>query len=168
MMHFKGLAKAPMFNKGKYLPPDGDFRLKIANSFTKKTQQIGFVFILEYEVLESSLDSVKVGSRYSWMQKLNDENIAFPAIKEMLVALFRIDKSDDEQMAEFEEQIEEIMEEAGDSKWENMSAERLRDEEAGAHPLVDMTVCVTTFNKKTKEKGNDFTVHQWSEDDEED
>lgn len=159
------MAKSPVFNKGNYLKPGGQFRLRITNSFGKKTQQIGFVFIVEFEILESSLDSQKAGSKGSWMQKLSDENIAFPAIKEFLIALLGIDMSDEEEMDEFNDSCEELMENAGDDRWENMNAEKL---ESKGHPLLGNTIKVETYTKKTKANNTDFTVHDWEYDDTED
>ena len=155
---WSGIGKVKVYgNQGKYLPPDGEFKLQILKTFTKKTRNKGDAFIVDYKILESDHDDVKEDQVYNWFQSLSDEDIAFPAIKGFMVNLLAIDEEDKEQVKEFEDSLEDLMEDVSDEKWEKMPADKLKK-----HPLHGLTIAVRTSNKVTKKSGKDFTVHDWS------
>lgn len=150
--NWKKLKDAKVFGKGNYLDP-GNYKLKVLKMFTKETRSNGSALIVDFEVVESDNDKVPVGQKRNWYQGLADQDIAFPAIKEFLLALFDIDQSDDEEVENFEEKLPKLMEECGDEKWEKKSEED--------HPLNGKTIAVECFMKKTR-GDKDFTVHKWS------
>lgn len=150
--NWKNLKNANIFGKGNYLPP-GNYKLKLLKMFSKGTRNKGEALIVDFEVVESDNDKVPVGQKRNWYQGLQDQDVAFPAIKEFLLSLLAIDQDDEEEMGRFEDKIEALMEECGDEKWEK------KDE--SQHPLNGRTIAVECFMKKTQ-KGSDFTVHKWS------
>lgn len=147
---FDGIENAEVFERGSYFPPDGTFYIKVNRTLAKNTQRSGAAFIAEFEVIHSTLDSVKAGTKKSWYQSLKDKNVAFPAILEFMAALLGIDTKDKEVFADFKTKIKEILNEAGNFEGQ--------DED---HPLHGETIMVTTWEKKTQ-KDTDFTVHDWA------
>lgn len=150
--NWKKLKDAKVFGKGNYLEP-GNYKLRVLKMFTKETRSNGDALIVDLEVLESDNDKIPVGQKRNWYQGLRDQDIAFPAIKEFLIALFDVDESDEKELGEFEESLGDLMEECSDEKWE-----KKKDEE---HPLNGKTIAVECFMKRTK-GDKDFTVHKWS------
>jgi hypothetical protein len=149
---WKKLKNAEVFGRGIYLLP-GNYKLRLLKMFTIETRDKGAALIVDFEVVESDNDRIPVGATKNWYQGLQDKDIAFPAVKDFLLALFGIDMSDDEAVEEFEEGLEDLMEESSDDAWKNKEAED--------HPLHGKTIAVECFNKKTKKSGADFTVHNW-------
>lgn len=147
---FDGIENAEIFERGTYLPPDGTYYLKVNRTLTKDTQNSGPAFIAEFVVIHSEHEDVKPGQKKSWFQSLKNKNIAFPAILEFMAALLGIDAKDKEAFSDFKLQIKSILKEAS-----NFDG---KDED---HPLHGETIKVTTWNKQTKEKKEDFTVHDW-------
>lgn len=148
------IGEAEVFGKaGSYLPPDGDFKLKVIKAFTKKTRKSGDVFIVDFTVIESTHPEVAVGAKRNWFQSLEDRDVAFPAIKDFMLRLFNVTKKKDTpEYKEFSNNLDALMEEVGDEDWE--------EKDAAEHPLHGTTLGVETYNKVTK-KGNDYTVHNW-------
>lgn len=147
---FSGVENAQIFERGNFLPPGGKYRLRVMRTIVKKTRKSGDAFIAEFEVIESDLDEVKVGSRYSWFQKLVDTDVAFPAIKEFIATLLGFDVRDKEGMKEFNGKVKSVLQEA--------SEEYSKEED---HPLHGLEILCETYQKETKQ-GKDFTVHSWS------
>lgn len=159
---WSGVGKVEVYgNQGRYFPWNGDFKLRVIRTFTIQTRKKQDAFIVDFEVLESDTDSVKVGSIYNWYQDLSDEDIGFPAIKDFMLNLFNIDTSDEEELEEFEDNLEEMMEEAGDTKWSKKNAD------VDEHPLNGRTIGLATSHKLTNQ-GKDFTIHDWYPWDEDD
>lgn len=153
-MNWKSLRHAKVFSRGSYLKPDGKYLLEIQKVYTISTRSKGSAFIVDFTVLESDHDEVKEGSTKNWFQSMQDEDIAFSAIKEFLLNLYDVDMSDEEEVEEFEEKIVKIMAEAADETWEKKPAED--------HPMNGMKICVETWEKITEKNKKPFTVHNWS------
>lgn len=159
MSDWKNIGKAKIFgSSGKYFPPDGEFRLRAVKSFSKETRKSGDAFIVDFEVLESDHDDVKVGQTYNWYQSTQDPDVAFPAIKQFVMTLFCVDEDDADMMEQFEEGLEDLMDEAGDSKWEKSTVD------ATEHPFNGRQILLTTYSKITQKNGKEFTVHLWKSD----
>lgn len=153
---FDGIENANVFERGAYLPPGGKYLLSIVRILTKQTRQSGPAFIAEFEVLESDHDEVPVGAKRSWFQKLQDTDVAFPALLEFFGALYGYDPTNKEELAELKSKIKGIIKLA--TSYEGPAA---------GHPCHGQKIKCETWQKETK-KGNDFTVHSWGivEDDE--
>lgn len=139
--------------EGNYLPWENEkYKVRILKTFSKETRQKGPAFIAEFEVLDSTTDEVEVGEKRTWFQGLTNKDIAFPAIKEFLLGVMRVDMNDREQLAEFDAASPEMMEEFGSEEWETKSEED--------HPLYGTTVKIETI-KKTTQEDKPFTKHKW-------
>jgi len=110
------LKDAQVYGRGSYLKP-GSYKLTLLKMFTIETQGKGPALIVDFHVEESTNDEIPVGSKRNWYQGLQNESVAFSAIKELLLALFAIDQSDDDEMEKFEGGLEELMEECADPDW---------------------------------------------------
>ena len=146
---FEGIEDAKVFDRGAYLPPDGIYALRVIRMLVKQTRRAGPAFIAEHEVIYSTHPDIQPGAKRSWFQKLQDKEVAYPAIKEYMGALLAIDRDDKDAWKEFEGQIRDILNEA--ANFEGKPED---------HPLHGETVKVTTWQKTTK-SGNEFTVHDW-------
>lgn len=149
-MNWSRIKDAQVFGRGQYLKP-GNYKLRVLKMFTIRTRKKGDAFIVDFEVIESDNPEIKVGSTRNWYQGLGDEDIAFPAIKEFMLRLFGFEE--DEGDEEFEDSLDELLETCADDKWKN--------EEDEDHPLHGKTIAVECYMKETQ-KGNPFTVHNWS------
>lgn len=150
--NWKKIGGAQIFGRGRYLK-DGNYKLTILKMYTIETRNKGSAFIVDFNVNESDNPDIQEGQKRNWYQALKDKDIAFSAIKEFMLAAFSIDQSNEDELKEFEDGLDEMMEEFADEKWKE-----LPDKE---HPLHGRPIGVSCFTKQTKEKGEDFTVHTW-------
>lgn len=150
-MNWKRIKDAQVYGRGNYLKP-GNYKLRLLKMFTITTRKKKDALIVDFEVLESDNPDIKEGGTRNWFQDLSDEDIAFPAIKDMMLRLFGFEDGDDG-IEEFEDQLDDLMEVCADDKWKN--------EEDEEHPLHGKTIAVECFMKETR-SGKDFTVHNWS------
>lgn len=146
---FDGIENAQVFDRGKYLPPDGKYKLSVVKTLVKNARKAGPSFIAEFIVEESNHPDVPVGDKRSWFQKLVDKDVAFPAIKEFMGALLGVDRNDKAAWKELEGKLKGILNEATNFEGSNED-----------HPLHGMKIFVTTWQKQTKQD-RDFTVHDW-------
>ncbi len=147
---FDGIDEADIFEKGQYLPAGGKFRLKVHKMLVKKTRKSGPGFIAEFTVVESSLPEVTVGGKRTWFQKLNDKEVAYPAIMEFMGAVLQYDPNNKAEWQEFKGKLKPIINEA--ANYEGSAEE---------HPLHGSLVDVETHTKTTQ-NDKEFTVHTWS------
>lgn len=145
MGFFDGLSQAPVYEKGQFFEP-GDYKLDIQKVIPAKSTRKGDMFIVEFVVLESNNPNVPPGSRRTWMQKLLDKQIAFPAIVEFVIAASGVSTDDKETVAKVRGVIEDVMNQCNASNDDN--------------PLTGRQVYLNAFQRKTL-KGTDFTVHNW-------
>lgn len=149
---FAGVGKAKTFESGNYLKP-GKYRLAVTKMLLKDTEKSGLAFITEFKVKESNnLKDHPIGSSATFFQKLENKTVAQSALKEFMLKLLRIDVKDEDQVAQFESEIDTTMLEA--------------TEEPGTM-FEDTEIVVECFMVKTK-KGLDFTKHRWHSVDSED
>jgi hypothetical protein len=137
-----GFKQAQTYDQGKYLDP-GQYKAEIVKTLVKDSRGSGTLFIAELRILESNHAEHSPGSKRSWVQKMQDKDIAFPAIKEFAMAVMGVSKNDTAAVSEFNEQCETLLDAAIN---ENL--------------FEGYTVAIECFHKETK-KGNTFTVHQW-------
>lgn len=151
--NWKKLKNAEVFGRGQYLKAGFQYKLKFLKMFTLKTRNKGQALIVDFEVMESTCPEIPVGQVRNWYQSLQDEDVAFPSIKEFLLQLFAIDQSNEEEVEKFEDKMEDLMEECADDAF--------REKDASEHPMNGMHIQVTTWEKETQ-KGKPFTVHDWA------
>jgi hypothetical protein len=150
--NWKKVGQAQVFGRGKYLK-DGEYKLKLLKMYTIETRKKGAALIVDFLVMESSNDEIKEGTKRNWYQGLQDKDIAFPAVKEFMQALYDVNLEDSEEVEEFEDNLDGILEKATLEKWQNLDDKK--------HPLHGKTIAVECYTKETK-NGQDFTVHTWS------
>ncbi len=159
---FGGIGEAEIFDRGNYLKP-GAYALQVKKLLLKQTRKSGPAFIAEFVILHSHGDDANaVGSKATWFQKMQDKDVALPAIKEFMLSLLGVDKNDKEQMAEFNEGLQELLEEATEYEGpdEDEDGKPLR-------PFYNDTIRADCYMKKTQ-KNADFTAHDWQQWSEED
>lgn len=153
---FDGVGDAKLYENGVYLTPGGVYELEVKNILLKKTRKSGLGFIVEFKILSvegsAAEDQHAPGSKATWFQKMADTEVAFPSIKRLFIAMLQIDEKDEVAMAEFNDEIDQLLEES--TSW---TPTNKNDE----HPLAGYRVRVETYTKKTA-RGADFTAHVWS------
>lgn len=144
--YFAGARNAPVFERGIYMEPNNKFLLKLTRTFVKATREKGDAFIAEFEIVESTSPTQKVGSKVNWYQGLVKKDIAFGSIKELFYALLgkSLQNNAEEIRRDIDPEIEELMQEAVTS-----------------NSLADTLVRCQTSVRVTKDK-KDFTQHTWS------
>lgn len=86
---FAGLGNAKQFESGKFLE-EGTFVGEVSKVILKKTRKSGEALILEMKIVETSdPKNHPVGSSATWMQKMADLDVAFPAIKGFVSAIVK-------------------------------------------------------------------------------
>jgi hypothetical protein len=142
-----GLKDAQVFEKGNFFGV-GVFDLEVGRCLTKQTIKSGLGFIVEFDVLTSTNPAHKTGSKGTWFQKMENQMVAFSAIKEFIIALHGFDPKLD--AARIEQDLAP-----------HISA--LMDHGTGpANGFAGKRIRLETFMTKTKSRGTDFTVHRWS------
>lgn len=83
--------------------PEGDFTLEVVECIEKVSQQTGDnLFIVEFKVTESSVDSVKVGEGRSWVQYCKDPKVYLPALSGFICSTLGYDGKEDHALIEKE------------------------------------------------------------------
>lgn len=145
MGHFDGVNKAPTFESGNYFPcVNARYTCEIKRVIVKKTQKSGTAFIAEMKVLKSSNKDMPEGSTGTWLQKMENETVAYPALKSFALAACGVDSNDKEAVAAASDQMEQVLDAAV---------------EKGA--LVGTKINLET-RPHTTGKGAQFTKHLWS------
>lgn len=155
---FSGIGETELFEKGVYLTPGGSYELEVLKILVKDTRKSGLGFIVEFKVISAEGSGAEEqhapGSRATWFQKLQDKDIAWPAIKEFFMGLLDVNRNNPTEYEEFSNSLEELVEEA--TAWEPDP-----EDPESKHPLCGERVHVDTHSKLTK-KNVEFTVHNWS------
>jgi len=147
---FSGIGEAEVYERGNYLKPGGMFLLVVKDMLLKETQNSGLGFIVEFEVLESTLEEDHpVGSKATWFQSMTKRQVALPAIKEFMAFLLKVNLKDSAQKEQFNSEVEDILNAATD--FEGDPAD---------HPMYGEKIRVHTYTKLTQ-NNKEFTVHDW-------
>lgn len=93
---FDGLKDAQVFEGGNYLGL-GIYDLEVIRCLVKPSRASGMVFIAELRVLSSTNQAQPPGVTVGFVQKMQDQAIAFAAIKEFVVALMGFDMKEDKE-----------------------------------------------------------------------
>lgn len=151
---FDGIGNTELYEKGVYLTPGGAYELEVQTMLLKKTRKSGLGFIVEFKILavegEEAETKHAIGSKATWFQGMDDTDVAFPAIKEFMLALLNIDRKDEEAYSEFNDSLAQLLRE--------LTAPVEAGEE---HAMKGERIHCDTYSKLTK-KNQDFTVHMWS------
>lgn len=144
------IATAEVYGQGNYFKPGFSGDVEIVRCLTKDTRENGVAFIVECKV--ASLDQANqadhpVGQQRTWFQGMEKyPESALSAVKEFMLGVFGIPLEDTAKADELGAILPGMMEQVcGES-----------------NVLKGRRVHLYTFNKVTKKKGNDFTVHRWS------
>ncbi len=86
---FDGMNQAKVYETGEFFEV-GKYDLEVKVCKLKKTYKSGICFLVEFIVIASDNPAVKVGAERTWMQKMDPDTIALPAIKGYLHALCKL------------------------------------------------------------------------------
>ncbi len=127
---------------GTFLPPGGEHVVKIREvKFKPSDKTEAEYYIVEFNVVETDLDSVKTDVIYTWMQNRNTKHYGYESIKQFLASAMGLDPKGKDAMA--------------------LGGEEVQDSYSDEQPLADALVNVTTRHKDIKATGKPFTVHIW-------
>lgn len=146
---FDGLENAQVFEKGKNLPEDGAFLVRIVRIEAPPNLRKGPAYIAGFTVEEATpVDSAILGTEYRWYQGFQSQpEAAQGAVLEFLTAL-----------AGF------TMKEPGADVIRGQASALAKASCGAANPFAGMVVHVNTFVRPIKggpNAGKPFTVHQW-------
>lgn len=81
MSRFEGLAEAQNpGTAGAYASP-GEYQIEVTKCLSKDTQNHGWCFIVEGIYLTTNNEDHRAGDRFTWLQKLQNKQIGFSAMK---------------------------------------------------------------------------------------
>lgn len=163
---FDGLDTAEVFERGNFFPPGFRGKLEIKKTIAKKVRKGYNALIVEFKVLEvhapgdgynegdeengvakHPLAPVRVGEKRTYFQKLDNRDVALPAILSFGAALVNVPLHDAEGLKKMAPGFSAALDAATDSPAEN--------------DLIGETVNVSTRHTLTLAK-KDFTLHEWS------
>lgn len=161
---FDGIESAEIFERGKFLADGFRGILEVKRTLVKDTRKGALGFIVEFEIManmtppraqlevpdawDKARNEYPVGSRCTWFQKMNDRTVALPALKAFVSACSGLEIF---QKKEIEQQIAPHV--------QQLLEQCIASPEA--NPLIGVNVFVECMKVQTKEKGADFTRHDW-------
>ena len=148
-----GLNDAKVFEQGQFLSPDAHYELQVDKILAKKTRKSGTCFIVEATVLKSTSEKDPVGSKRTWLQKLDPVDVAFPAIKSFMYALLGYNF----QGVDKEFCVKNIDPQLTKEDGTGLTDQALSDKQ----PFKGRKVGVDTVQVKTVGKGLNFTRHNF-------
>lgn len=147
LFQFSGIGTAEVFDRKRKLKPNFLGTVELNRTEVKRTRQAGDKLFVEFTVRETNMPQVHpVGDECSWGQKLLDGNVANGALKRFLAAVAGVRLDDKEQMAQLEQHMDNVMNNAIEYPDRNQ--------------LIGRLVRVETTQIKTKEN-RDFILHTW-------
>ena len=144
---FDGLRNAKVFERGVFISKAGSFKVRVDKILTKDTRKSGNCFIVEQTVLETSCADYPVGSKVTWLQKLTDKDVAFSALKPFFYACLGLRYPEDK--VKIEATVDPVLEQLADDAEKNGT-------------LNGKVLNLQTSMIVTKEKKQNFTVHNWT------
>ncbi len=146
MGHFSGVNQAQVFDSGNYFPwANAKYMVEIERCIVKKSRRAGEVFICEMKVLESNNSEMPKGVSGTWLVKLDNEDTAYPNLKQFALAAMGVDTNDKEAVNEHSKNVEEALDAA------------CGEEQAFAATKLYLETVAHTTQKKTQ-----FTKHTFS------
>jgi len=141
-----GLNDAEVFETGIYFSnKEGIYDVEIVRCVEKDTQRSGLAFIVETEVLTSTQPEDPAGSRRTWFQSMKNKKIGQGAVAGFLLALFGLENNSSRKTDFFP------------------FLQRLMPRVTGPENVLSgFVIHLETNLIKTREKGEDFTRHNWS------
>lgn len=144
MSLWAGLSTAQVFENGVYFGP-GIFDVEIVRCLSKDTQKSGLAFIVETEVLTSTNPEHPAGAKRTWFQSMKNKNVGFGAVAGFLLHAFALENNA-ARKTDFFPFLEPFM----------LRVTGPENVLSGCYLHLQCSMI------KTKEKGNDFTRHDWS------
>lgn len=144
---WSGLAKANMFEKGRYMKPDFSGIVEVRRTLVNEGRKHD-AFIVEFLIVTTNMEEEHpVGEKFTWYQKLTDKDTAFSAIKQWCAAMSGIHAHEKARIKDdLEPIIEEIMDEATENETDNM--------------FIGLQVKLVTVQTTTRD-GGPFTRYDW-------
>lgn len=147
-----GLNDAKVYETGVFLQPDNKYKLRVEKILEKKTRKSGMCWIVETTVLESTCVKDGVGDKRTWLQKMDDAEIAFPAIKQFMYALLGYTWANDKEFIKLHI----------DPRLSLKDGSGLADQATtDANPFKGRVIGCDTIGTTTKGKGLKFTRHDF-------
>jgi len=143
---FSGLSQAKISESGVYLPPNGRFKVKILKCQLIHPRDGSAAFVVDLEVLESSIPDIKVGETRNWYQKNNDSFLG--AVLEFMAAAFGFNANDPAHKAAIETQLKP-------------QAEQYAEATVGPAQMLAGKILRVETQKRDTRSGGDFTKHIW-------
>ncbi len=141
MGFFDNLKSAKLTERGNYLEPNAEYVLEVVKTKQIRTDSKGDAFVVDFKVLSTTGTRHRVGEEVNWYQGMQSRP-AMGAIKQFLYAV--LGKAPDKPDPEVEDHIVTLAEEA-----------------ISLNTLAGQKVKCKTVQIKTKEKGTDFTRHDF-------
>ncbi len=144
---FANLANATITESGSYLPPNFRGKIQIDKCQIVHPRSGPPAFVVDFTILESNLNDVKVGETRNWYQKHNDSFDA--AVLEFMAGVFGFNLNDPIQKAKMDAELKP-------------NAPQYAEAAVGPQQILKgRHVRVETRMKETR-GGGDFTRHAWS------
>lgn len=143
---FRGANGTQMFTSGEYFTEAGEYDVRVVDVVQKNTRKQGMAVIVEFEVIRSSTPGTPVGCKRSWLQAIQNAQVAFPNLLEFVaVAGFNVDKSRPEAVQWVNTQLAPNV--------ERYLEELVQSKTIEGRPIVGKVIHVSTSNGVTKGKG---------------
>jgi hypothetical protein len=150
---------APMNGKGSYLSGDGEYVITLLRAFVKKKFGGGNVFVLEFKIDESNNAAYPPGVSKSWTTKIENPN-SFGDIKALMFAATGTDpRSVKESDTGLHTQATALARAACGSP---TAIAEIAAYGVPANFLEGRKARLSTQQIKTRNTGNDFTVHKFA------
>ncbi len=148
--YFKGMKEAKFVTKYPYFETDQSYEVKLEKTYVVNTRDKGDAFIAEFEILNSSSNTQKPGTKVSFYQGITlNKETGFAAIKGLMYALLGFDPNNAEDAVKIANEVDPEIE-------DEMAKAVVENHMAGAR--VRCQTC-TRVSKKTQKP---YTVHNWA------
>lgn len=142
---FDGLPEAQMSEGGVYFEL-GTYDLEVQRCLIKQSRKSGLLFTVEFKILASTVPNQPPGTSVTWQQKMQDQAVAFGAIKAFVAALCGFDPKND--AARIQAEL-------------NPHIARITDEAVtAANTFAGRRIRAETYEKRTG-SGKDIILPHW-------
>lgn len=157
-----GLNEAKVFETGTFFETPEEhngfsYEVDVERILVKKTRKSGMCFIVETRVTASNSAKDPVGSRRTWLQKLEPSETAFPAVKSFMYALLGYNFAGEDK----EFCIKQIDPQLSKPDGTGITDAAL----SAAQPFAKRHMKLETLGIITVEKKKLFTRHNWQPND---
>lgn len=143
---FRGANGTQMFQSGEYFSEAGEYDVRVVDIVQKNTRKQGPAVIVEFEVIRSSTAGTPVGCKRSWLQAIQNAQVAFPNLLEFVAVVgFNVDKSNPQAVQWVNTQLAPNV--------ERFLEELVQSKTIEGRSVIGKVLHVSTSNGVTKGKG---------------